>query len=50
MRCHECSRPADLAVGHEGVRVGLCQHHFAERLAALSDDDRFARLAEELDG
>lgn len=49
MRCHECSRQADLAVEHEGVTVGLCEKHFAERLSDLSESDWFGDIVEHLD-
>ncbi|MFB6218276.1 MAG: DUF6757 family protein [Halobacteriaceae archaeon] len=39
MRCHYCDEPADLTVETGGVRVGLCEEHFRDRLEELSEDD-----------
>lgn len=49
MQCHYCDRSADLTVEKDGVRVGLCERHFQERLESLADADALADLREQLD-
>lgn len=49
MECHYCGRTADVVAETDGVRVGLCEDHFKERLAELSESDSFEALQEELD-
>lgn len=49
MQCHYCDRSADLTVEKDGLRVGLCEEHFQERIEELSDSDALASLREQLD-
>ncbi|WP_435100960.1 DUF6757 family protein [Halarchaeum sp. P4] len=49
MRCHYCDRSADVSVDKSGVRVGLCDEHFQERLDELADSEALSRLREQLD-
>ncbi len=49
MRCHYCSRAADVEVESDGVVVGLCERHLRERVEALADEDGVAALREGLD-
>lgn len=49
MRCHYCEREADVVVEKDGVRVGVCEVHFRDRLEALSDSAMLEELGEQLD-
>jgi hypothetical protein len=49
MRCHYCDREAAYAAEKDGVRVGLCQRHFRERVEELAESDELAALREQLD-
>lgn len=39
MRCIECDGEATVVADHDGVRIGLCERHLRERLAALEGAD-----------
>ena len=49
MKCHYCDDEAAFAAETEGVKVGLCEVHFRERLEELSDADELQALKEEVD-
>lgn len=49
MECHYCGQPADVTVESDGLRVGLCDEHFRERLAELSESAELETLRDELD-
>lgn len=49
MRCHYCEEDADIAVSKEGVRVGVCESHFRDRLDELRDDGFLEELGQALD-
>ncbi|MFB6069206.1 MAG: DUF6757 family protein [Halobacterium sp.] len=49
MQCHYCDRSADLTVDKGGVKVGVCEDHFKERLDELSDSETLQRLREQLE-
>jgi hypothetical protein len=49
MRCHYCDRDADTVVEKDGVKVGLCEIHFRERLEELADSEVLEELGERLD-
>jgi hypothetical protein len=49
MRCHYCDREAAYAAGKDGVKVGLCQRHFRERVEELADSEELEALREQLD-
>jgi hypothetical protein len=48
MRCHYCEGDADVVTESGGIRVGLCDVHFRERIDELADEE-FAELKERLD-
>jgi hypothetical protein len=49
MQCHYCERDAAYAAESEGVRVGLCEEHFRERVEELAEDEGLESLREEVD-
>ena len=49
MECHYCDREADISVEKDGLRVGLCEEHFQERLDELAESPAFEDLREHLD-
>ena len=49
MHCHYCERAATYAAEKEGVKVGLCEQHFRERIEELAESDELAALREQLD-
>ena len=49
MHCHYCDRKAAYAAEKDGVKVGLCEEHFRERLELLADSDELSTLREQLD-
>ncbi|WP_199174741.1 DUF6757 family protein [Halegenticoccus soli] len=49
MYCHYCDREATYAAEKDGIKVGLCEVHFRERLEELADSDELAALREKLD-
>ncbi|GAB6860748.1 hypothetical protein JCM17092_08370 [Haloplanus litoreus] len=49
MNCHYCDREAAYAAEKEGIRVGLCENHFRERLEELAESDDLAALREKID-
>jgi hypothetical protein len=49
MRCHYCDREAAYAAEKDGVKVGLCDQHFHERLETLAESDELSALREQLD-
>ncbi|WP_318567914.1 MULTISPECIES: DUF6757 family protein [Salinigranum] len=49
MRCHYCDREAAYAAEKDGVKVGLCEEHFRERLETLAESDELSTLREQLD-
>lgn len=49
MQCHFCSREADVVASSDGVRVGLCEEHFRERLEELAEAEPLAALEEKID-
>jgi hypothetical protein len=49
MKCHYCDRDAAIAADSKGVRVGLCEEHFQERLEELAEADELERLEGEID-
>lgn len=49
MQCHYCGDEAAFAAETEGVKVGLCEAHFRERLEELADADELKALKEEVD-
>ncbi len=49
MQCHYCGRSAEVTVESDGLRVGLCEEHFRERLAELSESMELEAIQEDLD-
>ncbi|WP_435334514.1 DUF6757 family protein [Haloarchaeobius sp. TZWWS8] len=49
MKCHYCDREAAFAAETGGLKVGLCQQHFRDRLEELADADELKRLKERVD-
>jgi hypothetical protein len=49
MQCHYCDRDAALAVEKEGIKVGLCEEHFRDRLEELSESGFLEDVRDELD-
>jgi hypothetical protein len=48
MRCHYCDREAAYAAEKDGMKVGLCEEHFRERLETLADSDGLKTLQEQI--
>lgn len=38
MQCHYCEETAAMSVEKDGVKVGLCQQHFRDRLEELQSE------------
>lgn len=49
MNCHYCDREAAFGAESEGVKVGLCENHFRERLQELAEADGLEALKERVD-
>ncbi|SEO58750.1 hypothetical protein SAMN04487948_103365 [Halogranum amylolyticum] len=49
MQCHYCDRDAAYAAEKDGIKVGLCEEHFRERLEELAESDELAALREQID-
>lgn len=49
MKCHYCDREAAYAAEKDGIKVGLCERHFRERVEELADSDGLAALREQID-
>jgi hypothetical protein len=49
MKCHYCDREASVAAESEGVKVGLCDDHFRDRLEELAEADELKELQEHID-
>lgn len=49
MQCHYCDGSADVTVDKDGVKVGVCEDHFQDRLDELSDSETLQRLREHLE-
>jgi hypothetical protein len=49
MECHYCESGADITVEKDGVRVGVCEEHFRERMDELADSEWLDGLEEQLD-
>lgn len=48
MQCHYCEDEAALAVEKDGIKVGLCEAHFRDRLEELSDSGFLDDIQEDL--
>lgn len=49
MQCHYCDDDAVYAAESDGIKVGLCEQHFQERLEELSESDAFKRIKDQVD-
>lgn len=49
MQCHYCDREAAFAAENDGLRVGLCERHFRERVEELAESEGLASLRERVD-
>jgi hypothetical protein len=49
MKCHYCNREAAFAAESDGIKVGLCEQHFRERLEELAEADELKALKERVD-
>lgn len=49
MRCHYCEREAAYTADRDGVRVGLCEDHFRERVEELAESEGLEALRERVD-
>jgi len=49
MQCHYCDRSADLTVEKDGLKVGVCEEHFQERLDDISDSETLQQLRDQLE-
>lgn len=49
MQCHYCEAPAAYAAESEGVRVGLCEDHFQERIEELAEAEALESIRERVD-
>ncbi|WP_202614506.1 DUF6757 family protein [Halostella litorea] len=49
MHCHYCDREAAFAAESDGVRVGLCEEHFRDRLEELADSEALEQIRETVD-
>jgi hypothetical protein len=46
MKCHYCDDDAVYAAETEGVKVGLCERHFQERVEELTENESLKALRE----
>jgi hypothetical protein len=49
MQCHYCEASATYTAESDGIKVGLCDEHFRERLEELAEADAFDRIRERID-
>ncbi|QLG61007.1 DUF6757 family protein [Halorarum salinum] len=49
MQCHYCDREAAYAAERDGLRVGLCERHFRDRVEELADSEGLEALREQVD-
>lgn len=49
MQCHYCDHEAAYAAEKDGIKVGLCEVHFQERVEELAESDELRALEEQLD-
>ncbi|MCU4753523.1 hypothetical protein OB919_16280 [Halobacteria archaeon AArc-curdl1] len=48
MNCHYCDQEAAFAAESDGLKVGLCEEHFRERLQELAEADGLETLKEQV--
>ncbi|UIO99705.1 hypothetical protein Hbl1158_14450 [Halobaculum sp. CBA1158] len=49
MQCHYCEREAAYAAERGGVRVGLCESHFRDRVEELAESEGLEAIREQVD-
>ncbi|MEF8820442.1 MAG: DUF6757 family protein [Haloferacaceae archaeon] len=49
MECHYCDAGAAYAAEQDGVRVGLCERHFRERIEELAESEELEAIRERID-
>ena len=49
MHCHYCDRKAAYAAEKDGLKVGLCERHFRERIEELAESEELAALRKQID-
>lgn len=49
MHCHYCDRQAAYAAEKDGIKVGLCERHFQERIEELAESEELADLRKQID-
>lgn len=49
MNCHYCDHEAAFAAESDGLKVGLCETHFRDRLQELAEADDLEKLKERVD-
>lgn len=49
MNCHYCNRTAAYAAEKDGIKVGLCEDHFRERVEELAESEELESLREQID-
>ena len=49
MQCHYCEDEAAFAAEKDGLRVGLCERHFRERVEELAESEGLESLRERVD-
>lgn len=49
MQCHYCDDTAAYAAESDGIKVGLCEEHFRERLEELAESDALEQIRERVD-
>lgn len=49
MQCHYCGDEAAYAAESDGIKVGLCEQHFQQRLEELAESEPFKELKDRID-
>lgn len=49
MQCHYCDDDAAYAAESDGIKVGLCEEHFRDRLEELAEADTLEQIRERVD-
>jgi hypothetical protein len=49
MYCHYCDRTAAYAAEKDGIKVGLCEQHFRERIEELAESEELEALRKQID-
>ncbi|MFC7135688.1 DUF6757 family protein [Halobaculum litoreum] len=49
MQCHYCDREAAYAAERGGIKVGLCESHFRDRVEELAESEGLEAIREQVD-